>query len=236
MPAWGEPAWRTRFAVLRERGVGATPDVVVLCFYLNDFDASRGVYLPAVPPWLEWSRLARYLAMASTVLLPSATARSFEPLKIDALREEWVKDFPLGKGDYRTDRRAFNLVLYNWFFDFGGAWCPSLWTWMQPLFDQFRQLSDVHRFTAAIVMFPVRHQVEADFLYDDPQRRMRDVAVRLRIPLFDLLPVFRRAYRSSPQPLFIDHCHTTAYGSRLAADEITRFLAEIPAASSASEG
>jgi lysophospholipase L1-like esterase len=222
-------------AILRERGVAVTPDVVVLGFYLNDFDSSPGVYLPAVPQWMEWSRLARYLAMASAVLLPSATARSFEPVEIDALREEWVKDFPVGTGDYRIDRGAFNLVLYKWFFDFGGGWCPHLWTWMQPLFDQFRHLSDVHRFAPAIVMFPVRHQVEADFLYDDPQRRMREVAGRLGIPLLDLLPVLRRAHRSSPQPLFFDHCHTTAYGSRLVANEITKFLAGLPAASHVSE-
>ena len=224
----GSIGLQDEMAILREKGLSIAPDVVVLCFYLNDFDRSPGVYLPAIPVWLRWSRLAGHVAAAIALLSPSIGARSLEPVEIEKLRDEWVKDFPTGKGDYRVDRAAFNKVLYDWFFDFGGAWCPKLWTWMNPLFEEYRRLARDHAFVPIVVMFPVRHQVEAEFPTDEPQRRMRVVAARFGFPLLDLLPVFRAAYRSSAEPLFYDHCHPTPYGSRLVADEIYRFVTQAP--------
>ena len=73
-------------------------------------------------------------------------------------------------------------------------------------------------------MFPVRLQVEAAFVEDSPQRRLREATDRAEIPVLDLLPIMRDAHARGEGPLFFDHCHHTRRGSALFASPIHRFI------------
>ena len=50
-------------AILTETGLALQPDLVVLDFYLNDFQESPGIYLTRLPGVLNQSRLAHKLTM-----------------------------------------------------------------------------------------------------------------------------------------------------------------------------
>ena len=92
---------------------------------------------------------------------------------------------------------------------------------MVPLFEELKRLSDEHGFQLAIVAFPVRYQVLSEFSNDWPQQQLAKIAKSLDVPLLDLLPSQRRAKGA----LYYDHCHHSPRGARLAAVEITEFLA-----------
>jgi hypothetical protein len=95
---------------------------------------------------------------------------------------------------------------------------------MYPIFAEFKRLSVVHGFQLFLIAFPVRPQVEADFIYDYPQRQVKHIAGQLTIPVLDTLPILRKAHRESSEELFYDVCHHTSYGSRIIAKAISDFL------------
>lgn len=219
----------SELALLYETGLHVAPDVVVINFFLNDFRESGGVSVPALPAVLARSWLIRHLAVAAA-LYGGAGLRT--PVGHDAASAAalptWLEDFRTSHrpaaGDYRTDRRAFDLLIVQRFGDWGGAWSRGAWDAMVPLFEEFARLAKLHGFRLAVVAFPVRQQVEAQYVYDYPQRRLRGVARRLDIALLDLLPVLRGAGADAAASLFYDHCHHTPAGNRLLAAAVLDFL------------
>jgi len=145
-------------------------------------------------------------------------------------RDAVAARFPPGQGHPARDRGAFHRAMLKNFMDWGVAWSDEAWRHMTPVFRELRELTDRHGVALRIVAFPVRQQVEADFVADEPQRRLREVAGALGVPLLDLLPVLREAHRRQPEPLFYDHCHHTPRGSRVVADAVLAFLRATPGA------
>ena len=97
---------------------------------------------------------------------------------------------------------------------------------MTPLFQRFRQLGDERGFQPLMLIFPVRLQVQAEFIEDYPQQKLQEIAERLDIPLLDLLPILRREYRLSRERLFHDQCHYTVYGDRVVGEAVLAFVRE----------
>ncbi len=156
---------------------------------------------------------------------PAARARrALRRGQLDA----WLADFdaawPARLGDPQRDPMAFNALIRRNFRDWGGAWSEHAWARMEPLFAEFARLSRKHDFQLYVMVFPVREQVEAAFVYDHPQQRALAVAEAHGIELLDLLPEFRRAHRKQAEPLFYDQCHHTPLGAHVAALAIERFL------------
>ncbi len=150
-------------AILNETGLGTNPDVVVLCFYLNDPVPSPGVWLVPPPTWLERSRLAAYALMAVEQLRGRAkTDASAEQMAdLDGWLEQVRRDFPPGGGDPLTDRAAFNAAIEKNFRDWGCSWSDGAWERMTPVFRELDRLAGIHHFDLRIVCFPLRAQVEA---------------------------------------------------------------------------
>ena len=214
-----------------ETGLDTQPDVVVLGFYLNDVQNSKGVEIRRIPAWLEWSRVAEIAAR----LLPTAGAwedSKVDPEMLSAWQEQARKDFPPGDGNRRWrhgidtmwDRAAFNRLIHESFSDLGSAWSEGAWDRVAPVFRALKRQSEIHDFELVFLIFPVRDQVRAAIVYDYPQRRLADLAKELEVPILDLLPVLREAARSSDEQLFYDQCHHTARGQRVIAEAIHSFL------------
>ena len=123
-----------------------------------------------------------------------------------------------------VDRKFYQQVLDS-FRDWGGAWSPHAWSYMQPIFEELKRLSDKHNFKLLIVAFPVRPQVETTVHFDYPQKRLQEITTSLDIPFLDMLPVFTEAHRSG-EDLFLDHCHHTANGNRIIAENVYRFIVD----------
>ena len=92
------------------------------------------------------------------------------------------------------------------------------------MFAELARLADVHGFEPMLIAFPIVDQVNVDYVYDFPQRQLRAVARDLDLPLLDLLPIFRDAWRRGERDLFYDWCHPTPRGSEIIAAEVLRFV------------
>jgi lysophospholipase L1-like esterase len=213
-------------AILTETGLSTDPDVVVLGFYLNDAMPSPAVWPLAPPSGLERSRLVgSALTAIARVRHWGRTDDVPEMPDLDGWRAQVRRDFPTGKGDPRTDRAAFHLEIVKNFRDWGCAWSDGAWTRMEPVLRELHRLARVHGFALGIVCFPHRMQVEAEYVADEPQRRLAAIAAGLDVPYLDLLPVLRAAHRAQgAPPLYFDHCHPTAAGNAIVAREILAFL------------
>lgn len=208
-------------AILLETRRALDPDIVVLGFYLNDFQASGGVYLPRIPKAIAWSWLVRYVVRAVALL-----THERQTLDVAGWRSDLRLELPVAEGELREEMMAFNELVVRNAGDWGGAWSRHSWDLMEPVLDEFRRASERYGFRLVIMALPVRPQVEAEVLRNEPQRYLKEIAARYKVSFLDLLPAFRTEWRRSSAPLFYDHCHHTPLGSRIAAEEITRFLRE----------
>ena len=222
---------QNELAILVETGLATRPDAVIVCFYLNDFMASPGVYLQPVPVPLSMSRLASFLwvtlprlqADRSTPTTPCRADRTAR-LDIKHLRQEFEALQASSSAIQSTEERRFYDAVTRHFSDWGGAWSPGVWPNMVTCFREFRQLADRHGFDLFIVAFPVRDQVHAKVMHNTPQARLAKLAADLDIPFLDLLPHLRAAHAEADGPLFYDACHHTPEGSRIVASVIYDFL------------
>lgn len=210
-------------ALLRETGLRADPDVVVLEFYLNDVQPSPGVGILWLPSFLDWSVAARHLANA----LPRVFARDEREIG-DAEMAGWLAEIrrraPASDGDPGRQPGAFNALVQDNYRDWGSAWSDTVWDRLDPILTEFKRVADEHRLRLRVVAFPVEPQVTAQFVNDWPQRRLAATAGRLGIPLLDLLPALRAAQQRGGEPLFYDVCHHTPAGSAVVAHGILEFL------------
>jgi len=217
-------------AILMETGLRTDPDVVVVDFYLNDVQTSPGIVILRPPHALAWSRVAQYAAVGLSFLWAGrddenrGEAARLDPALLSTWRKETERRLPPGPGDPVVEPAAFHRLVLENFNDWGSAWSDGAWEVMRPLFEELRRQSDAHHFRLAFVAFPVRPQVEADVADDEPQRRLRELATTLGVPMLDLLPALRRARPQSLQGLFYDVCHPTSAGHAVIAREIAAFL------------
>ncbi|HZN03476.1 MAG TPA: SGNH/GDSL hydrolase family protein [Candidatus Polarisedimenticolia bacterium] len=214
-------------AILEETGLSTAPDIVVIGFFLNDAEASRGVRLMQPPALLRWSWLARQAgAMIPALLEPESF--SGESWETGAWRAELRRLYPPGPGDPAVDRPAFNAEVLASYFDWGSAWTDSAWGRIEPLLMQFKRLSAEHRFRPMLLAFPATAQVQARFDASEPQRRLGAIARSLDLPLLDLLPRLRETVPKAPRPILADHCHYTDYGNEVLSPWVLKFLRTDP--------
>lgn len=223
-------------AILLETGLQTDPDAVVLAWYLNDAEPSPGIRMLRAPDFLEWSWLAQYVYQSFSVLRSKLVEQDYGQISSE-MRERWrdetARRFPPGERPSIDTPAGFNRVIYDLYFDWGAAWSESAWERMRPYFVELKRQADIHGFELFIVAFPVENQVAAEFVYDHPQQKLREVADDLGVPLLDLLPLFRHAYREwvetgrdPARKLFYDWCHHTPRGNRLIAEWVHEFLQE----------
>jgi len=231
----------TELAILVETGLRVDPDVVVLGFYLNDAERSRGVYLVPTPRAIAWSWLARHawrlgsIALADPPEVESPVARKDEerawrrelrqlPLDEQAWQDEIRASFPPSGGNPLQSAGAFNRVIIESVGSWGRAWSSDAWERIEPLLFELKRQSVIHDFQLLIVAFPVRLQVEAEFTYDYPQRKLQAIAEALEVPFLDLLPILREENRKGEGALFYDQCHHTSSGNARIAEAIHGFV------------
>jgi lysophospholipase L1-like esterase len=219
----GGLAMHGELALLRETGLSTKPDMVVLGFYLNDFNEPFEFKVAKLPQWMKKSYFIWLVAKGVNFLMIEQKLRGgFSNRDLPGIQREIMNNMPPVEAD--DERRKFLEEASKAGMDWGNAWSPTLWQAMVPLFEHFSQLATDNGFEPVIVAFPVRAQVEAPFVEDYPQRRLAEIALRLNIPFLDLLPVFREEYQEGGEPLFYDHCHHTAAGQIIIAREILAFL------------
>lgn len=239
---------KTELAILLESGLSVEPDVVVLDFYLNDFQESLGVYLHEPAGLLRYSRLLQHVLgplvgtlpdmEGATRADPAAKVYDGEAIRlsqpevymqllrdsqarIDGWRQEL--ESTLDDGDPDGEKRAFYKEVFAHFEDWGGAFSPRAWEYMHPLFERLATECRGAGVGLVVVCFPVAPQVTASDIDDVPQRHLRAICRQLDLPFLDLLPAFRAAHADGVE-LFHDVCHHTPRGSDVVAEQLFAFL------------
>jgi len=212
-------------AILMETGLSTEPDVVVLNWYLNDVQTSSGIEIVTPSGLFAWSRLAELVATTFSGLEPVRHDMSAHSMETDAQwRAQVAEEFPAEPGHYTTGPRAFNFYLQELFFDWGSAWADGAWERMTPIIEEMKRQTEAHGAKFLIVAFPVREQIDVDFVHDYPQQRLRGVAERLGVPMLDLLPLLRDVARVTDERLYWDWCHPSPFGSEVIAEAILEFV------------
>src|SRR5690606_35885682 len=134
------------------------------------------------PSWLRWSWLVSrlYVVVSRVGGRVAASDRFFpEPGLVQAWQQE-------GRADRENPSRgeaARHLT------DRGVAWSDGVWTYLEPLVARFAERSRDLGAKPVLVVSPLAGQI--DVLDDFPQRRIREIARRVGLPVVDLLPGLR---------------------------------------------
>ena len=236
---------KTELAILHETGLALEPDVVILGFYLNDFQESPGVYVQQMPWIAQQSYLFHYLLKGFYIEVPDYRASAYgdsaeiiargEGFRVAMPKDLWhmhelaAERIALWRGEFDEDKRdasgedkAFYERVSASFDDWGGVWSPHVWDAIEPLLGELKRLSEERGFRVVVLCFPVLDQVVSERVYDDPQRRLAKLAGEMGMKYLDLLPVLRA--QDDPHGLFYDHCHHTSRGNAVIAEAVYAFL------------
>ncbi len=198
----------------------ADPDHVLLGFYLND--SVRSIILTE-----EYGDLGDF--WAGTVTRGRKTSAVFNRawegwlsrrlVKTYKLNEEWGRLFE--EGEWRNDRAAYDRIVKLASDDFGAAWRDDSWPAIEKEMGRLKKICEENGAGLSVVVFPVSVQAYSRVGDDLPQRRVRTIAAKLGLPMFDLLPAIKQA---RDQPIFYDQCHFTPMGADLAATSMAPWL------------
>ncbi len=217
----------TELAILMETGLSTDPDVVVLNWYLNDVQGSAGVETLRPTGWLAHSRLAELVFASVAGLEPQRIHEDQSTISM-ADDAEWraqvAEKFPPRQGDAANDPAAFNYNILQLFFDWGSAWSDGAWDRMAPMIAEIKRQADLHGFRFLIVAFPNVDQIQAGYVYDYPQQKLKEIAGGLGVPVLDLLPFLRERVPKETEVMYWDWCHPSPHGSDVISEEILKFV------------
>lgn len=200
-------------SILEERGLDTQPDLILLAFYLNDSRPSWG--FAAEIRHRGWWRRNSILV---ETLYTSMKLREWIIEKGDN-RLDWIPH--QYKLNWQTDREDFIELTEHAKYDFGAAWDESSWPKIAKQFDRLQKIAKQRGIPVAVIGFPVKFQVYADFVEDYPQQELKKLAEQFDFPLHDLLPILRSHKETK---LFYDQCHLNVKGSQVVGEDIAHFL------------
>ncbi len=206
------------YHLLLDSGLSVSPDVVLIGLYLND--ASDFFGIEPMPAFLAKSHFLCWIWRK--------THEVYFAWRSDPQKEAWAENFMAGRkprrGDWRRDKDAFDSLVISARNDWGYSWAPSSWAKIRNILESLQTLSRERNFRLAVVLFPVRHQVESDLYRNEPQISMGEIAKSMGLDYLDLLPELRAAWRSGLKEMYYDHCHLTPEGNKRAGNLIFSFL------------
>lgn len=225
----GATGLSNHLALLRKYGAKISPDLIVLDFYLNDFQNSpvKRFHLPGI---LNKSWVLSYAADALSLMWFSIQGENTGPNSVSiSTIKEWQssidRDFVSGLEHPAPDADRFKDYIKKVAFDIGGAWSPEAWKLMAESLREIKGEADAAGAKLIVVAFPAEKQVSSHSLFDYPQRMLKSVAASLGVPVLDLLPPLRDAISGSGAAgIYLDQCHFTPYGHQLVAPLIADFI------------
>lgn len=231
----GAVGLETYWNILLETGLSVKPDLVVVGLYLNDFQSSRMVPLFQPPRFLQWSWTVNYLLYVFSKQLTNFTQDKdawddHMPRIPKKTLSEWVRFVDCcfeqleQAGSHHSDfKDLIKIHIHDW----GGAWSEGAWNKMKSVLKKMHEKLKEENIRLGVLLFPVRQQVELEWVLNFPQRRAATIAQELGIPILDMLPYLREEWNDRKKPLFFDHCHYTPYGHKILSVEITQFVIDL---------
>lgn len=218
---------QNEFAILLETGVTVEPDIVLVGLYLNDAYHSQVLKITRLSPALSWSHFLRVASMWLDVFRDRYVyegSRLRDEGAIERERELFLAAHPVAEGDWKTSREAFNALIADKIGDWGYAWSADFWQKIVPILELMKQVGNERGFRVAVMLLPVRHQVQSELLMDQPQQEFERHMTELGLAHFDLLPLLREKYERDGVDVFYDHCHYRPEGYEYFSKFVADFL------------
>jgi len=215
------------FAILMETGLSVEPDVVLVGLFLNDAYHSPVLKIRRLSPALSWSHFLRVASMWLDVSLDRYVYEGTGLRDEDAIeraRERFVATHSVATGDWQSSQDAFHALIAARIDRWGHAWSDDFWQKIVPLFKLMKQVGDERGFRLAVLLFPVRYQVQSELLVNEPQRAFDRHMTELGIAHIDLLPLLREKYQQDGVNVYYDHCHYRPAGHEYFAKLVADFL------------
>ncbi|MFI5363351.1 MAG: SGNH/GDSL hydrolase family protein [Elusimicrobiota bacterium] len=211
---------------LKTQGIKVQPDVVVLCWYLNDARPPVGfpeevVYDNLLIRWFNAHPIFEKSSLAGFVYDSLRRSLVAQHLYRDR-RFEWTQAYMTGK--WASDPAEFASVIGQARYDWGDAWNDKSMKWMEERIRGLKEFSSAKGIRFVVVAMPEHAQVYARFrspIVDWPQNDLAAYAEKNGIQVLNLLPLLRA---ESKEPLFYDNCHYTPHGNEVVARHILDFL------------
>jgi hypothetical protein len=218
---------QNELAILMETGLLVEPDVVLVGLYLNDAYHSPVLKIRRLSPALSWSHFLRVASMWLDVSLDryvyEGTGLRNEGA-IERERERFLATHSVAKGDWRSSQDAFHALIAERIGAWGYAWSDDFWQKIVPLLELMKQVGDERGFRLAVLLFPVRYQVQSKLLMDEPQRNFERYMTELGVAHIDLLSLLREKYQRDGVNVYYDHCHYKTEGHEYFAKPVADFL------------
>lgn len=90
-----------------------------------------------------------------------------------------------------------------------------------------KEIAQSNHFKLAVLLLPVKYQVQSEYLSNEPQQRFAELMTRLDLPHLDLLPPLRQKYQEDKVDVYFDHCHYKTPGNEFIGKETGQFLEKI---------
>lgn len=221
----GIPSYNTdqEVAFLEREGVRYNPDWVVLGFYWNDVSDKSSVKV-SKNGWLieresdeeNISEFNKFWISENGYLVRNLIKRS---RLIYGLMQAY-KSFLSGRSDNLNANLRADILEGR-----STQYLENRWADIGAALQKFRGLADKYGFRPLIAVFPIPPALAKPYPDNKFVETVRGLAVRSGIPLLDLDPGFRNAYKGH-ESLFIpyDSDHPNAAGHAVAAREIVEFL------------
>ncbi len=218
--------------LLNGAGLKIKPDLVILCWYLNDNRPSVGfpeeiVYKNSVIRWFNrqnWLRKSHFVGLLYNSFRTTLVKHQINITDSFSRRFQWVDTYNEMK--FINDPAEFTSLVSLAEYDWGDAWKEDS---LQSSFEKIARMGQTARQRGTdfcVVALPEHAQVYAQFhspFISYPQNRLRDLCETARIPFLDLLPPLRK---QRSLRLFYDNCHYTPEGNTVVSKIILDWLLE----------
>lgn len=219
----------TELSLLVERGFLVEPNVILLGLYLNDARDSFSVRSSQTPLWI---RKSHFLAFVAERLELAKILWAYRQTKQALIDQENLNLVSSPQEPWRTSEAGFNHQITQSFADWGYAWSDGSWARMEEILTLIKSAAGARNAKLLVMLFPVKFQVEADFLRDEPQKKFRVVMENLGLPHLDLLPLLRERFQKEQKSQFYDQCHLKDEANAWVGEAAAEFILEnLPASS-----
>ena len=209
---------------IRNHVLAMDPQLIVLCFYLNDSRPPQGfageTRQIALSQWLRRSVWYRLHIVRKLHLQLRALRARFNP----GLNKRFAWSEAYRAKSYLQQPTSWTNIVHTARYDWGAAWTPESWILVEKTLRSISQTCKAKQVPLCLVVFPVGVQLELSETTDRltyPQEQILALSEALAIPCLDLLPELRK---HSVEELLADQCHLTSYGSEVVADILFDWL------------
>tara|TARA_B100001013_G_C24610465_1_gene442931 strand:+ start:190 stop:1278 length:1089 start_codon:yes stop_codon:yes gene_type:complete len=213
--------------IFSKRDVAVSPDIALVCFYMNDSRPPMGFRSEFVGgSWVvrfvrgnPWVRRSMLVSFMYSQYYQWGVSREFKMLPISR-RMEWHELFK--KAPWQDNPAILNEMIETAQFDWGAAWRDDTWPEVKDHLKVLDRLCRQNNIRPALLAMPVKIQVYASVQRHEPQKALAKIAGELGWPYLDVLPGLIKA-KDDPG-LFTDHCHFSPRGHTIVSESIQEFL------------